>query len=736
MGLLIQKDSSKVIKQLIIGKRELMNITDIEITQAAIDMFFCIFSVVMFVSIKTNSTKQKSMKMFVRLFLIAAFLFLGETLAYIFRGNLGTISLFATRVANFTVFAMNIAMSNTYVRYIDAVFSDREVEVSPIYVKIANIFACVNVVIIAVNLIYPWMYYFDEGNYYQRNTMWYVYTLISLIVILSGAIMAIKYRKNLEIRSFISMIIFSFIPIIATIVQMFIYGLAIVNLGLGIGSFVMFVAYMYDWTHDRFEPVKKIKNNRFDGIVLFVIMLFSMSASIIACTSVIQSVTRDNSKMQSNTIAQMVSATIENEFIKPITVSQTISQDLDIRDNIERKTREEAEAVKDDMTAHLVSFGNEFGYPMVFVVSENTRAFYTYNGISKFLDIDNDPHDIWYKECLDSGKKYVVNVDTDEDNNWDLSVFVNYKIEDADGNVMGACGVGVKMNYLIDIISKFEEEYDIKINLVNSDGLIQVDSDGSVIESNYLDNSYFDKVTDKDFYYQISEGSCYMTKYMDGTDWYIVIKDNNPVKIDVNRILLPIVLIFVAGVIIMAVSFTILSTRQRRAEDAYNNSYEVSIKDELTGLYNRRGYEVDCEAIEKDNTLSEYAIIMMDLNGLKAANDNIGHEAGDELIISAGKCMNNAFAGMGKVYRVGGDEYVALLTGSRDSLEAAVNTLDYLCASYKGKLISEISISKGLVICSEHPEKSFEEIKSLADKLMYEDKDEYYRRTGKNRRRV
>ena len=45
-------------------------------------------------------------------------------------------------------------------------------------------------------------------------------------------------------------------------------------------------------------------------------------------------------------------------------------------------------------------------------------------------------------------------------------------------------------------------------------------------------------------------------------------------------------------------------------------------------------------------------------------------------------------------------------------------------------------MSKGVVVCSEHIELSFEEIKALADKLMYADKDEYYRRTGKDRRRV
>ena len=46
-----------------------MNITSLEIAQATMDMFFCLFCLIMFVSIKANNPKQKSMRMFVRLFL-------------------------------------------------------------------------------------------------------------------------------------------------------------------------------------------------------------------------------------------------------------------------------------------------------------------------------------------------------------------------------------------------------------------------------------------------------------------------------------------------------------------------------------------------------------------------------------------------------------------------------------------------------------------------------------------
>ena len=484
------------------------------------------------------------------------------------------------------------------------------------------------------------------------------------------------------------------------------------------------------------EHTNMINDSRFDAAIMFIIMLLSMSVSIMTCVNVIHQVTKENSEIQSRTIAQMVSAKIENEFIKPITVSQTISSDIDIRTYIEGKTREEAESVKDDMTNRLVSIGNEFGYKMVFVVSDKTRAYYTYNGISRYLDVENDSHDIWYKDYLDSGKRYTVNVDTDEDNNGSLSVFINYGIIDTNGDILGACGVGVDMNDLVDILARFEEEYNIKIYLVNHDGLIQVDTDVSSIETGYLDNSYFGNISDDDFYYQLSENGCYMTKYLEGFDWYIVIRDNNPVKLDENKIILPIVLIFIAGVLIMAISFVIISMREKKAKDAYNRRYEASIKDELTGLYNRRGFEVDCEIIKKNNNLIEYVLIMMDLNGLKAANDNIGHEAGDELIIGASKCMDNAFSGLGRTYRIGGDEFVALLRGTREEAQDAVKTFDYLIENFQGNLISELSVSKGVVVCSEHIELNFEEIKAMADKLMYADKNEYYRRTGKDRRRV
>ena len=107
------------------------------------DMFFCLFCLIIFVSIKANNPKQKSVRMFVRLFLIATVLFFGETLAYIFRGNLGLFNILVTRIANLMVFAMNIAMANTYVRFVSSVFVEKGALIFSLLWLICFIHGCI-----------------------------------------------------------------------------------------------------------------------------------------------------------------------------------------------------------------------------------------------------------------------------------------------------------------------------------------------------------------------------------------------------------------------------------------------------------------------------------------------------------------------------------------------------------------------------------------------------------------
>ncbi|MCQ2550384.1 MAG: cache domain-containing protein [Lachnospiraceae bacterium] len=247
--------------------------------------------------------------------------------------------------------------------------------------------------------------------------------------------------------------------------------------------------------------------------------------------------------------ALMTEEGIVNEFLRPIIVSEAMSYDATLKEALKiSQDKESAKAIEQNMVEYLTSIKTGMGYQMAFAVSEASCAYYTYNGVSKFLDPEKDDHDVWYRDSVRSGQKYVLNVDTDEDYNWSLSIFVNTSVMDEDGTRLGCCGVGVQMGSVQELIAKYEEENDIRIFLTNRDGLIQVSSDGARIEKEYVDNSHFYKVNSEKFYTVKEKTGTTLIKYIPQLGWHLVIVDPNPNKISVSKIVLPNIIIFLLGI--------------------------------------------------------------------------------------------------------------------------------------------------------------------------------------------
>ena len=158
----------------------------------------------------------------------------------------------------------------------------------------------------------------------------------------------------------------------------------------------------------------------------------------------------------------------------------------------------------------------------------------------------------------------------------------------------------------------------------------------------------------------------------------------------------------------------------------------TSNTDELTRCYNRRAYEED---INKLNLSKEWVYVSMDLNGLKRANDSFGHVAGDELIRAAADCMKSSFSEHGKVYRVGGDEFVVIITKDIPQFENMLRTFEQRVASWHGEFVESMAVSYGYVFSSERKWNSIFDISKASDERMYESKKQYYIRSGMDRRR-
>jgi len=180
------------------------------------------------------------------------------------------------------------------------------------------------------------------------------------------------------------------------------------------------------------------------------------------------------------------------------------------------------------------------------------------------------------------------------------------------------------------------------------------------------------------------------------------------------------------------VIFTTRSIEEEKRKE--QNLITVSNTDELTGFYNRRAYEMAEEELERSGLPENFVYVSIDINGLKVVNDGLGHVAGDELICGAAECMKECFGKYGNIYRVGGDEFVALISANMLELELIKAKLEKTAAAWKGKLVNKLALSAGYVVKDEQYSMTLHEIVVLADKRMYDEKDRYYRESGYDRR--
>ncbi len=158
----------------------------------------------------------------------------------------------------------------------------------------------------------------------------------------------------------------------------------------------------------------------------------------------------------------------------------------------------------------------------------------------------------------------------------------------------------------------------------------------------------------------------------------------------------------------------------------------ISRTDELTRMYNRHCYEEDVAAIRESGMEPDFAVISADVNGLKVVNDSLGHAAGDELLKGAASCLLSAVGAFGKVYRTGGDEFMAIVrTGDCEKLLGDIRGRS---AAWRGRMVDGVSISLGCAAHAAYPDAAVEELERIADAAMYEDKKRFYSQPGQDRR--
>ncbi len=159
----------------------------------------------------------------------------------------------------------------------------------------------------------------------------------------------------------------------------------------------------------------------------------------------------------------------------------------------------------------------------------------------------------------------------------------------------------------------------------------------------------------------------------------------------------------------------------------------ASHTDELTQCRNRRAYLEDVQTTLAMHV--PFVYVSMDVNGLKQVNDTVGHEGGDELLKGAAFCMKLCFGSYGKVYRMGGDEFAAIMLVDTDRLQYIRRDFEETMSKWKGRLVSQLHVACGYVYSQDVDWKTMKDIERIGDLRIYAEKAAYYKRPENNRRK-
>jgi diguanylate cyclase (GGDEF)-like protein len=157
---------------------------------------------------------------------------------------------------------------------------------------------------------------------------------------------------------------------------------------------------------------------------------------------------------------------------------------------------------------------------------------------------------------------------------------------------------------------------------------------------------------------------------------------------------------------------------------------ELSTRDSLTGLYNRRGFELIGEKLHDiaRRNESEYLLFFADMDGLKAINDTWGHKAGDEAIAGCAEILRRTFRSADLMARLGGDEFTVLVAGpDRDGVRGMLARLEEALDDHNDRRWARpyrVELSVGYVFFSDCPDLSFFEVMARADAELYRQKQE------------
>ncbi len=221
---------------------------------------------------------------------------------------------------------------------------------------------------------------------------------------------------------------------------------------------------------------------------------------------------------------------IQRDLLRPVFIASLMANDTFLRDWAIADEQDQSAIVK-----YLNEIKIKFGTVTSFFVSDRSLNYYYAHGLLKTIRAD-EPRDAWYFRVREMQEPYEINVDPDMANQDEMTIFINFRTLDYAGNFIGATGVGLTVNKVNHLISRYEAKYDRQIYFVDGQGAIVLrPSNSPMLEyRNLLEidglasnvEGLLAGTTQSLTYYRSGERRIMNCRFVPELDWYLIVEQS------------------------------------------------------------------------------------------------------------------------------------------------------------------------------------------------------------------
>lgn len=247
-----------------------------------------------------------------------------------------------------------------------------------------------------------------------------------------------------------------------------------------------------------------------------------------------------------------------------------------------------------------------------------------------------------------------------------MTVFINYRIHDYLGNLIGVTGVGLGVEQVQKRIASYQKRYGRTVSFIDRDGTIMLSNTESYQGSSIRKTPGLDKIATKIlanpsgvFSYQRDGKTIHInSRLVEEFQWYLLVEQEEEAieeKI-YDNLISNLAVSIIISLVVLVLAYVTIGRYQKRLES-------MATTDRLTGVANRYVFETIFEQVAKNAARHDHpvSVAMLDIDHFKKVNDTHGHNAGDLALKSVIGTVKDRLRESDTICRWGGEEFLLVM---------------------------------------------------------------------------